>query len=87
MCNYWFSWSAPEHTFYFSRKNLSILLKKFDLFVLKKYRDIKFLRIGYIIQQLSTLGSEIYNLIEPFTNFIPKFFQNRYLLTVEKRYL
>ena len=31
MNKYWFGWTAPEHTFYFSEKSLSILLRKFNL--------------------------------------------------------
>ena len=71
MNKYWFAWTAPEHTFYFSEKSLNTLLKKFNLSIVKKYKDIKFLRIGYIIDQLSTFGSEIYSLIKPFKNIIP----------------
>ena len=77
MNKYWFAWTAPEHTFYFSEKSLNILLKKFNLSIVKKYKDIKFLRIGYIIEQLSTFGSEIYSLIKPFKNFIPRFIKNK----------
>ena len=79
MGNYWFCWSAPEHTFYFSLKSLSFLLKKYNLYIFKKNRDIKLLRIGYIIDQLSTFGSEIFNLIKPLENFIPIFIKNRKL--------
>ena len=77
MNKYWFAWTAPEHTFYFSEKSLSILLNKFNLSIVKKYRDIKFLRIGYIIEQLSTFGSEIYNFVKPFKNFIPSAIKNK----------
>ena len=79
MGSYWFGWSAPEHTFYFSIKSLSILLKKFDLHIIKKRRDIKFLRIGFVIDQLSTFGSEIYNLIDPYKDLIPRFIKNKIL--------
>ena len=79
MGSYWFGWAAPEHTYYFSEKSINILLKKFDLCIIKKIRDIKFLRIGYVIDQLSTFGSEIYNLIEPVNNFIPNFIKNKIL--------
>ena len=77
MASYWFGWTAPEHTFYFSEESLNFLLKKFDLLIEKKYRDIKFLRIGYIIEQLSTFGTEIYNVIKPFKKIIPKFINNK----------
>ena len=79
MGSYWFAWSAPEHTFYFSINSLSIILEKFNLQIIKKIRDIKFLRIGFVIDQLSTFGSEIYNLIKPFENFIPNFIKNKIL--------
>jgi len=77
MNKHWFAWTAPEHTFYFSEKNLNILLKKYSLSIVKKQKDIKFLRIGYIIEQLSTFGSEIYNFIKPFKNFIPIIIKNK----------
>lgn len=77
MNKYWFGWSAPEHTFYFSEKSISILLRKFNLSIVQKYKDIKFLRIGYIIEQLSTFGSEIYSLIKPFKNLLPNIIKNK----------
>ena len=77
MGKYWFCWSAPEHTFYFSKQNIKIIAKAYGMNCVKVDMNIKFLRIGYIFDQLRTFGSEIHRLVRPLQYLLPNFIKNR----------
>ena len=67
----WFCYSAPEHTFYFSKSSLMNLMKSYGFQEANFFSHVKYLRCDYVYYQLQFWGKEIRKLISPLYNFLP----------------
>jgi 2-polyprenyl-3-methyl-5-hydroxy-6-metoxy-1,4-benzoquinol methylase len=71
MGRYWFSYAAPEHTFYFNRKNIQALLTERGFFDIQISYEIRWLKVGYVLYQLQFFGKAIYQKIGRILSKIP----------------
>lgn len=69
---YWFCYSAPEHTFYFSRRSLKKIMISLGFHPLRFISHVKSLRCDYVFYQLQFWGKEIRAFLKPLYNTFPK---------------
>jgi SAM-dependent methyltransferase len=73
---YWPPLAPPEHLYYFSPENLSMLFAQEGIELVKCKPHWKKLRIGYVLDQLNFFGTEIARITNRMRNFIPQKMQD-----------
>ncbi len=71
MGKFWPPYAAPEHTFYFSAKNLKRFAEAMGFSVVMTKPDIKYLSIGFVLYQLRFFGEEIHRILAPLEKHLP----------------
>ena len=69
---WWPAYAPVEHIYYFSSRNIKILLDKYDFRVVKIISHWKRLLITYAYNQFQNFGPEYYQLIGKIISFLPE---------------
>jgi 2-polyprenyl-3-methyl-5-hydroxy-6-metoxy-1,4-benzoquinol methylase len=68
---YWLCLAAPEHTYYFSKKQIARLGTRFGFKLIRRKPHFKYLRLNYVLEQMVFFGTEVYRVFKYIIPLIP----------------
>jgi SAM-dependent methyltransferase len=74
---YWPPIAPPEHTFYFDRRTLRSMSRRYGFAEAGMRRDVKWLRPQYVYDQFQFFGPEFHRLLAPLMRVLPRRLKNR----------